>query len=144
MVHSMPCRNPCRLLHPSCIHILSWSLKRTVKRTWTSSAFSTNERAWRVMVSDSQSCVCSGLKDKRQWVATRICNCLSSRTWKSKSTFDWCILFSWQLTDLFYFHPPPQKKQRMAVSYRWIGWVWDVTGWSSRLQDSYQEFYRNS
>ena len=32
-------------LHPSCIHILRWSLKRSVKRTWTSSAFPTNESA---------------------------------------------------------------------------------------------------
>jgi hypothetical protein len=23
----------------------------------------------------------------------------------------------------------------MAVSYRWTGWVWDVTDWSSRLQE---------
>ena len=32
-------------LHPSCIHTLRWSLKRSVKRTWTSYAFSTNESA---------------------------------------------------------------------------------------------------
>ena len=58
MIHMMPCRNPCRLLHPSCIHILRWSLKRSVKRTWTSSAFSTNESAWSVMVSHGLSISC--------------------------------------------------------------------------------------
>ena len=47
-------------LHPSCIHILCWSLKRSVKRTWTGSAFSTNESAWDVLVTGSQSRVWSG------------------------------------------------------------------------------------
>jgi hypothetical protein len=27
MINLMPCRNPCILLHPSCIHIPCWSLK---------------------------------------------------------------------------------------------------------------------
>jgi hypothetical protein len=49
-----------RTVHPSCIHILRRSLKRSVKRTWTSSAFSTNESAWSVMVTGSQSRVWSG------------------------------------------------------------------------------------
>ena len=31
-----------------------------------------------------------------------------------------------------------------AVSYRWIGWVWGITGWSSRLlQETYRSYYRN-
>ena len=47
-------------LHPSCIHILCWSLKRSVKRTWPGSAFSTNESAWDVLVTGSQSRVWSG------------------------------------------------------------------------------------
>ena len=52
--------NPCRLLHPSCIRILRRSLKRGVKWTWTGSAFSTNESAWRgIMVMGSQSRVWS-------------------------------------------------------------------------------------
>ena len=55
----VPCRNACRLLHPSCIHILHWSLKRSVKRTWTGSTFSTNESAWSAMVTGSQSRVWS-------------------------------------------------------------------------------------
>ena len=37
------------VLH-SQFHILRWSLKRSVKQTWTGSAFSTNESAWSVMV----------------------------------------------------------------------------------------------
>ena len=45
---------------PSCIHILRWSLKHSAKRTWTGSAFSTNESAWSVMVTGSQSRVWSG------------------------------------------------------------------------------------
>ena len=28
-----------------------------------------------------------------------------------------------------------------AVSYRWTGWVWEITtGWGSRLQENYQSF----
>ena len=33
----------CSLLYPSCIHLLRWSLKCSVKQTWAGSAFSTNE-----------------------------------------------------------------------------------------------------
>ena len=47
-------------LHPSRIHILRWSLKRSVKRPWTMSVFSTNESAWSVRVMGSQSRVWSG------------------------------------------------------------------------------------
>ena len=59
-------------LHPSCVHILCWSLKRSVKQTWTSSTFSTNESASSVMVTGSQSRVWSGtnlgmLLQKYQW-----------------------------------------------------------------------------
>ena len=34
--------------------MLRWSLKRSVKRTWTNSAFSSNESAWSVMVTGPQ------------------------------------------------------------------------------------------
>ena len=27
-----------------------------------------------------------------------------------------------------------------AVSYRWTGWVWEITSWSSRLQGKYWSF----
>ena len=28
-----------------------------------------------------------------------------------------------------------------AVSYKWTGWVWEITGWSSRLlQENYRPF----
>jgi hypothetical protein len=27
-----------------------------------------------------------------------------------------------------------------AVSYRWTGWIWEITGWSSRLQENYPSF----
>ena len=27
-----------------------------------------------------------------------------------------------------------------AVSYRWTGWVWEITGWSSRLQGNHRSF----
>ena len=57
----MPCRNPCRLyFHLAFTYTLRWSLERSVKRTWTGSAFSTNESAWSVMVTGSQSRVRSG------------------------------------------------------------------------------------
>ena len=41
---------------------LHWSFKRSVKWSWTGSAFSTNESAWSVMVTGSQSCMWSGPK----------------------------------------------------------------------------------
>ena len=28
-----------------------------------------------------------------------------------------------------------------AVSYKWTGWVWENTGWSSRLQENYPFFF---
>ena len=44
MVHSMLCRNLCRLyIHLAFTYILRWSLARCVKRTWTGSASSTHE-----------------------------------------------------------------------------------------------------
>ena len=55
IIHLLPCRNPCRLYTHLGIHILRWSLKHSVKPTWTSPAFSTNESAWCVMVTGSQS-----------------------------------------------------------------------------------------
>ena len=27
-----------------------------------------------------------------------------------------------------------------TASYRWTGWVWEITGWSSRLQENYRSF----
>ena len=30
-----------------------------------------------------------------------------------------------------------------AVSYRWTGWVWEMTGWCSRLQEDYRSLCRN-
>ena len=54
----MPYRNPCRLFHPPCIHMLRWSLKRSVKRTWSRSSFPTNESAWSIMVR-AHSLVCA-------------------------------------------------------------------------------------
>jgi hypothetical protein len=47
-------------IHLAFTYILRWSLNRSVKRTWTGSAFSTNEHAWSVMVMGFQSHVWSG------------------------------------------------------------------------------------
>ena len=58
----MSCRNPCRLYIHLVVHKLHSSLKHSVRQTWTSSAFSTNESAWSVMVTGSQSRVWSGPK----------------------------------------------------------------------------------
>jgi hypothetical protein len=62
MIHLMSCRRkPCRLyIHLALTYILCWSLKRSVKRTWAGSAFSTNEIARSVRVTGSQSRVWSG------------------------------------------------------------------------------------
>ena len=46
-------------LHPSYIHLLCWSLTRSVKRTWIGSTFSTNERASSAMVNGPQARVWS-------------------------------------------------------------------------------------
>ena len=57
----MPCRHLCRLyIHLAFTYILCWSLQCSVERTWMGSAFSTNESAWSVIVTGSQSCVWSG------------------------------------------------------------------------------------
>ena len=33
---------------------------------------------------------------------------------------------------------PP--KGELAVGYRWTGWIWEITGWSWRLQENYRPF----
>ena len=38
--------------------------------------------------------------------------------------------------------PQPTDRGEPAVSYKWNGWVWEITGLSSRLQDNYQAFKR--
>ena len=78
MIHLIPCRNSCRLLHPSCIHILRWSLKHSVKWTWTGSAFATNGSAWSVVVTGSQSRVWSGPKVSTKFNKIR-CKHIKSR-----------------------------------------------------------------
>jgi hypothetical protein len=30
-----------------------------------------------------------------------------------------------------------------AVSYRWTGWVWEISSWCSRLQENYRSLQRN-
>ena len=39
--------------------------------------------------------------------------------------------------------PTTYDQGELAVSYRWTGWVWEKTGWSSRLQENYRSFSRN-
>ena len=59
IIHLMPCQNPRRLyVHLVFTYSIYWSLKLSVKRTWTGSAFSTNESAWSLMVSWALSRVC--------------------------------------------------------------------------------------
>ena len=43
IVHVTMKHGPFETLHPSCIHLLHWSLQHSVKQMWTSFAFSTNE-----------------------------------------------------------------------------------------------------
>ena len=60
-----------------------------------------------------------------------------------------CLLKSWDV-----FSPPHHfsKVGKLvgiydqggpAISYKWTGWVWEITGWSSRLQVNYWSFWRN-
>ena len=37
----------------------------------------------------------------------------------------------------------PYDRGEPVVSYKWTGWVWELTGWSSRLQENYRSFQRN-
>ena len=55
-----------RTLHPSCTHILRWSLKHSVKRTWTRSAVSTNESAWSAISGHGHSV------SRVKWLANRV------------------------------------------------------------------------
>jgi hypothetical protein len=56
----MPCRDPYRLyIRLAFTYLLRWSLKLSVKWSWTGSAFSTNMSAWSVLVTGSQSRVWS-------------------------------------------------------------------------------------
>ena len=32
------------------------------------------------------------------------------------------------------------EHEEPAVNYKWTGWVWEITSWSSRLQDNYRSF----
>ena len=34
-------------------------------------------------------------------------------------------------------------ENRLLCSYRWTGWVWGITGWSSRLPEIYISLWRN-
>ena len=59
----MSCRNSCGLyIHLAFTYILCWSLKHSVKWSWTSSTFSANDSVWSAMVTGSQSRVSSGPK----------------------------------------------------------------------------------
>jgi hypothetical protein len=53
---------------------------------------------------------------------------------------------------IFHTSQPPTRpketymiydREEPAVSYRWTGWVWEITGWRSRLQENYWSFWRN-
>ena len=96
MIHLMPCRNPWRLyIHRAFTYSLCWrSLKRSVKyRTWTTgSAFSTNESAWSVMVTGSESHVWSG--PKSPWPIT-----LQALSWVEKAESGVQVRFTLRLRD---------------------------------------------
>ena len=38
---------------------------------------------------------------------------------------------------------PSYDRWEPVVNYRWTSWVWDISGWSSRLQENYPSFWRN-
>ena len=40
----------------------------------------------------------------------------------------------------FKSRPHTYDREEPAVSYRWMGWVWEITGWSWRLQEDYRSF----
>ena len=35
---------------------------------------------------------------------------------------------------------PTNDRGELAVGYRWTGWVWEITGWNSRLRENYWSF----
>jgi hypothetical protein len=68
MIHSIPHRNPCRLyIHLAFTYSVGPSSVVCVKRTWTGTAFSTNESAWSVMDTGSQPCVWKNPKYHNWW-----------------------------------------------------------------------------
>ena len=60
---------------------------------------------------------------------------------------DWPVLFpknanvtNFQINDpIIYIY----VLEELTVSYRWTGWVGEITGWTWRLQENYQSFERN-
>jgi hypothetical protein len=102
MILLMPCRNPRRLYtHLAFTYILRWSLKISVKRTWTGSTFSTNKSAWSVLVTGTQSRVWSGpwkeIKLERlDWLNCSTLECCSVQgNWRgSYFEISWGLLYS--------------------------------------------------
>ena len=128
---TLPCRNSCTRL---CIHLtFTYSVGPSsicVKRTWTGSTFSTNESAWSVTVTGSQSCVWSGPKlaapnaHRTKTMAPNKRNRLARRP--LCAIFTLCPNLSCRIG-------PSNDRGEPAVSYKW-------TGWSSRLQENYRSF----
>ena len=123
----MPCRKQSmNIVHPSCIHILHWSLKRSVKRTWTGSAYSTNESAW-VLVTGSQSRVWSGPKLLQHLLVRAHPLCLLLKICPSivnccrfiLSDFEWTYL---ELLKLILVSN--QLSKRKWVAYYFKTWCW--------------------
>jgi hypothetical protein len=38
----------------------------------------------------------------------------------------------------------PNGQGELPVRYKWTGWVWEITGWSSRLQENYRTVLEES
>ena len=52
------------------------------------------------------------------------------------------VVVTWKVMSqhLFLNIIPNNDRGEPAVSYKWTGWVWEITGWSSRLQENYRSF----
>ena len=83
------------------------------------------------------------------WIAINI----SWRTWKNELHYNnhmphahyWnpvdilnVMLFICQLYDIL-----SNDQGEPAVSYWWTGWVWEITSWSSKLQENHRSFKRS-
>ena len=54
----------------------------------------------------------------------------------------WCNGHCSSASQMLFVNTTPSFNDRgePALSYRWAGWVWEITGWSSRLQENYRSF----
>ena len=49
-------------------------------------------------------------------------------------------VFTYYTTWITCYLPRNNDWGQPAISFRWTGWVWEITGWNSRLKENYWSF----